>query len=567
MDAVASFFTDTMSGGVASGTNSGTARANQHRNSFVNDHYGTKENGVLSGTSAAAKETVKNTKESSSGGLAGLLGSAKSGQQLLTEKFVEKMIYMALPSVSHPGLGKKELTSYEYRMAAAKNRSGLSVQIMSKNFIAMNSRLSVPFLILDEIIKLLNWENSNFTLVVLIFVSYIILKPIPTLTSVPIFYILFGIMVPAYMHLHKPDEWNTVFDNNPVPANGPNLVDVELPKPVPEFSKEFILNLTDLQNHMSIYVVVFDIINKILCKFAFYSREPLSISIFIVLLGVAVFNALYMDILSTYIPFKLITLVLLWGFSISMHPEFRDRILNYFSSEDTRLRWVLLSSRWEKQILKSLDVQTPEPKDLKVACIYEIQKYNDELKAWELVGYCNDDYSLFSDLRIQEIDLSRILKDQEHNNNSSGKNTSLQDVNPPKDWCWCPKSQWNLDLNVTKWVKENLLQCVEIDEEEKWVYDLNFPDCLARGEYRRRRWIRACNRKSNISATSRKSSATSAPNGNLNDKNTLGNLAATNENVFEDSDDEDQQQQQQQQGLMNGVLPRDLLSGVTKSPK
>lgn len=410
-------------------------------------------------------------RKGSVGSISGPGSTTSTAQQFLADKLVEKLIYMALPPSSEVAM-----KTIEHRVEASRNRPGLSVPIMSRNFIQLNSRLGPPFLVIDEIIKVFNWSNTAYTLSALSLFTYIVMKPLPTLTSIPIFYLLFGLMVPQYLRLHKPDS-NTVFASNPVPASGPPLIKAEVPKPVPEFSKEFVLNLTDLQNHMLLYVMAFDFVNNILSRFAFFVDESVSSAAFLGLLIVAWFNALFMDTISHFIPLKPILILLGWGLALALHPHNRDRFLRKVYSEETRLRTLIITGNIEKRVNEYFNYR--EPSERRQASIFEVQLFDKHNKTWGLVGYSTDHYTLFSDYKISE----KELEDASH---------SLDEVKAPLEWEWTKNSKWALDLDPVSWVALEFVEYVDVDAETKWVYDLSLDG--TRGDYRRRRWIRECTR-------------------------------------------------------------------------
>ena len=354
--------------------------------------------------------------------------SPQSSQSLLNDKLIEKIIYMALPASNDLATA-----SIENRLQAGAARPGLSVPIMSRNFIQLNSRLGIPFMILDDVISIFNWTNPSYTLCILSFYSFLVLKPLPTLVSGPIVYILFGIMSPTYMDIHKPTS-DANLGNNPVPARGPPLKDPRLPAPVQEFSKEFILNLTDLQNHMTLYVMAYDFIYHFLSKFAYFQNESISSAVFLALLFFSCLNALTIDTLSVFIPWKFIFLSLGWAFVISLHPKLRDIVFNMIYSEETRLRILTSTNQIERKIYEQFDLY--EPTERREASIFELQKFNQDEKTWELIGFSTSDYTIFSDARINEIPTSQIAT-----------TLLLDEVKPPVDWEWLVNFDWTLDLH------------------------------------------------------------------------------------------------------------------------
>lgn len=416
-------------------------------------------------------------KSVSSGSGSSVTGSSLSSagiQKLLTDNLVEKVMKMALPPSSDMAL--KSLTE---RKQFASGRPGLSVNIMSRNFRQMNARLSQPFAILDEIIKVFSWTNPAYTISIMLIYTHAVMKPLPTLTSLPIFYLLFGVMVPHYFYMHKPDEC-MYLDGNPTPSQGPPLRKPVIPKPVPELSQEFVLNLTDLQNHMMIYVYVYDFMNEWLSKFAYFTNEKISTAIFLILLVVGLTNVLFLDTLSKYLPIKGVLLTIGWSLIFMLHPKFREWFLSKANSEETRLRVLTLTNRFENIINEHL--RYAEIRENKLVSVFEIQQFSEKDRCWVLVGFSNDDYTLFSDLRINQENIADHCT------------PSLDDVKPPIAWEWVEdEDSWALDLEPIVWVERGFIQYVDIDMGTKWVYDLTLEG--KRGGYRRRMWTNVCTRQ------------------------------------------------------------------------
>lgn len=436
--------------------------------------------------------SVKQSNEKSSGtnndigtpvsGGGGVGGGSNTGssfsstgiQKLLTDNLVEKIMKMALPPASDIGL-----ESLAERKEFARERPRLSANIMGRNFRLMNARLSQPFAILDEIIKICSWKNPAYTISIMLIYTHAVMKPLPTLTSLPIFYLLFGVMVPHYLYMHKPDE-SIYLDGNPTPSPGPPIRKAVVPKPVPELSQEFVLNLTDLQNHMLIYVYFYDFVNEWLAKFAYFTNEKISTAIFLILLLIGLTNALFLDTLSKYLPIKGFILAIGWLLIFMLHPKSKEWFLFKANSEETRLRVLTLTNRFETIINEHL--RYTDVRENKLVSVFEIQKFSEREKCWVLVGFSNDDYTLFSDLRIKQEDIAYHCA------------PTLDEVKPPLAWEWVEDDDsWALDLEPAEWVEQGFIQYVDIDMGTKWVYDLTLEG--KRGEYRRRMWTNVCARQ------------------------------------------------------------------------
>ncbi|GAV51680.1 hypothetical protein ZYGR_0AF01510 [Zygosaccharomyces rouxii] len=428
-----------------------------------------------SGKSSVSHSGLGISAGSSGGGSTSGSSLSSAGiQKLLTDNLVEKIMKMALPPASDMAL--KSLAA---RKQLAKDRPGLSVNTMSRNFRQMNARLSRPFAIFDEIIKVFSWTNPAYTISVMLIYTHAVMKPLPTLTSLPIFYLLFGVMVPHYVYMHKPDD-AIYLDGNPTPSQGPPLRKPFVPKPVPELNQEFVLNLTDLQNHMMIYVNVYDFVNELLTKFAYFTNEKISTAVFLILLVFGLTNTLFLDTLSKYLPVKGFLVGIGWCLIFMLHPKFKERFLSMANSEETRLRVLTLTNRFESILNEHL--RYAEVRENKLVSVFEIQKFSEKDKCWVLVGFSNDDYTLFSDLRINQEDIAHHCT------------PTLDEVKPPVAWEWVEEDDsWALDLEPTEWVEQGFIQYVDIDMGTKWVYDLTLEG--KRGGYRRRMWTNVCARQ------------------------------------------------------------------------
>lgn len=395
-------------------------------------------------------------------------------QQMMTDTLVEKIIKMALPPSS---MAMKDQIAT--RMVSAKNRPSLSVQLLSKNFIAMNSRLVLPFMIIDNVIDFINWENIPMTLSIMCLYTLCILNPLISLTCGPLCYILFQVMVSHYLNVHLPnptDSTSCLLEINRSPAQGPPLKDPILPEPVPEFSQEFVMNLQDLQNHVLIYVVAYDFIYFIMKKFVFFINEQISTVWFMVLLAVTIFNYFFIDIIWNLIPVKLILILFGWSLIILLYPGNRDNFMQKLLSEETRVSWLQITNQYEHKINEQL--RFVEARENRIVDIFEIQVYKKEHKEWTSIGYHNDHYTLFSSLRLKGEKIEPLcVKD-------------IDEIEPPKGWSWISDNSWELDLSPEIWVREKFINNVRIDSSAKWVYDKVEDSAEISKWYRRRMWVR-----------------------------------------------------------------------------
>ncbi|ONH68621.1 Peroxisomal membrane protein PEX29 [Cyberlindnera fabianii] len=273
--------------------------------------------------------------------------------------------------------------------------------------------------------------------------------------------------------------------NNPVLANGPDLKNPNIPTPASEFSKEFLLNLTDLQNHMVLYVYGWDVVVHLLSKFAYFTDEAVSPFYFLSLLIIGLVSVSFGDLIFPLIPIKFILITTGWAATVVFHPYFYDYVFNMVYSEETRYYILGKTNKVEDILHKHFDLE--EPPEQKEVEIFEIHQFNKSAKEWHLVFFLNDDFT--------KISPSRLSYDEHSPIGSLNKSS----IKPPKDWEFITDEDWKIDLYPDSWVKSHLLEgVVRIDIETKWVYDLADDDNGYQPQFRRRRWTRVVTRHSDI---------------------------------------------------------------------
>lgn len=435
----------------------------------------------------------------------------RSSNTLLTNKLMEKVLSMVIP------MDVKHSATLSRRAEMQKSRPALSMNVMSRNLILLNQRLSAAFKLIDGVIRFVNWTDPTFTVGVLLVTTHIILQPSLAL-ALPLALTIIKVMVPHYMIIHPADQWPVAqgwFAQNPVPAVGLPLHRWETPHPAPEFSSEFILNLTDLQNHMLLYVGAYDFIVWLTSDWLFFKDEELSSAVYLLLLAVATSNVIVMPFVLSfiykYVPIKLSLIAAVWCLSILAHPYLREPLLSWLYNEDTRVRFVQLSNQieWflENRLLTPYEdggsggvplEDGPPPE----AEIFELHWYNSTYRTWEPVGFSTDFYTINCPMRSLDTlpDHDDIDADDAAGHFPVAAKESLADIKPPVGWQFSPDN-WAIDLNVHEWVAKNhIADIVSIDADEKWVYDIESPT-ISRF-FRRRRWVRRCFRQSTVNTDS-----------------------------------------------------------------
>ncbi|EGW32028.1 uncharacterized protein SPAPADRAFT_61128 [Spathaspora passalidarum NRRL Y-27907] len=422
--------------------------------------------------------------------------SGSSSSQYMADKLMEKALAMIIPTEIHDYQTTKII---EDRIAIQKQRPGLSFNIMQKNSNMLHQRNSSNYVMINSIIQFFNWDDTYFTIGVLLIITHIILKPL-LLTVAPLVFVLANVIIPHYLLVYPPDATQKYLDVNPVPANLP-LGKYKIAKPVPLFSREFFLNLTDTQNFMRYYIDSYDFIVWITRDYLYFKDEQVSSLVLLLMLGTIIMNFYTVPILFEFalnhVRFVKISMILsIWLFVIMLHPNNRGSLLEWLYNEDTRLNFQNYVNKVEAKLIGLLEENEPGSEDDSIYVeIFELQKLDLGTKIWEFIGFTPNFYTANTSTRQYN---SSISKDED--NTPEGpkylripRKDTLNEILPPKTYEFV--GSWTIDYNVTSWVEQNLIKdLVIIDDDEKWAYDYTEDDEITTDVFRRRRWIRKVTR-------------------------------------------------------------------------
>lgn len=452
--------------------------------------------------------------------------------QQFADKFMERLLDMAIPTTAGVE-DEKELSGLLSRIEMQKSRPPLTVQTMSKNSIALLQRLSLPFVLIDQIILIFLWKDPIYTVCFLLAATLLILNP-STLLAIPSLMLCYFTILPAFGKRHPVDQKTGEF------SKGPMISNIKYPKPVPEISREFLLNVTDLQNHMMIYVIPWDWLNRIIVKYCYFKDERFTTVVFIVSLIISLiistFGSSFMGFILPVVKFM--SVVFLWIFAIVLIPSNRKMMLEHMCSEDTRLRFVTLMNSLDDRFKNEFTWH--QKREIRELEIFELQKFEKETKTWQPVCFSPEIYPINSHLRLENLpidgcnDISyvkppkgwsfineasdqytiRKTKNASTSSLSNGKvrkvtsdlslstgNSFTKDDLSDSSGSGLPFSAikgikgWYLDLVAINWARENYVdEVLTIDDDTKWCYDDMKYTKKDISKYRRRRWIRYCTR-------------------------------------------------------------------------
>ncbi|KAI8625697.1 Pex24p-domain-containing protein [Xylariaceae sp. FL1651] len=440
------------------------------------------------------------------GGIRGRLSAFKEKARL-QDHLVEKLLAQVVP------LEDAEIPQDDplHGLPGRAAKPNFNLTTMSNNFRRFNSRIGVVFVFQARVIRLLSWRRPTHTLSFLAAYTFVCLDP-SLLPLLPLVVLLVSVLIPSFIARHPAAEFSLASEQAVgYSPHGPPIAPAVTVKPVKELSRDFFLNLRDLQNCMEDFSQLHDIIVRLVVPRTNFSNEAQSSALFVVLFAAC----LFMSIAANIIPWRLIFLVVGWGVTCMGHPVVQRQLETAHKKhvqpqEEKAMTWV---EKWvERDVI--LD-SAPETREVE---IFELQHLSGagEWEAW-----------LFSASPYDPLSPSRTAGERP-------VGTRLfEDVQPPQGWEWSEK-KWALDLWSREWVEERIITGVEIETEgERWVYDIydeqtdkvgviegstltkgkgkdtGRPPMLSRpsweegedgdgrrGEWRRRRWVRLVKRKS-----------------------------------------------------------------------
>lgn len=416
----------------------------------------------------------------------------------IMDKLFERLVNMIIPV--NDSLNNSVISE---RLEMQKTRPPLSMNVMSQNSVKMTSRLTNIFILIDNTIKCFSWHNPYLTVGVLLIATHLILNPY-LVFALPIALVVIKIMIPHYLIIHPPDK--SVLSTEPMPDDGPMLQPPKIPGPVPQFSQEFLLNFTDLQNHMMLYVNSYDFILWVTRDLLYFKNEDLSS---VVMLGLILLMVLQVWglpklilIASNYVPLvKGMLIFMVWFTGIMIYPSnlegTRSVIQLYMieNEEDEEKGYSNNLKQFQTKLINKLLVHEKLIDNMKMLEVFELQRFNRLNNTWDFIGFVNNSFPINHSLRKLNDNLFKDSEDdiELEDNIKLQRIGKITAITPPSGWEFIDDLPWVIDLTPLEWCGDQLIKdLVNIDDDEKWVYDYN--DDGKAEMFRRRRWIRPVKR-------------------------------------------------------------------------
>lgn len=380
---------------------------------------------------------------------------------LFVEKLISRMIPEKLPEREH----FKELSEEEKRKSQT-----VSATILTKNLKKLTPKLGIVFEFQDSIVRLLTWRNPSGTVTMLIFGTMICYNPMYLIT-LPILYIIYGLMVPGYMQRHPMRRTlypvrkvygrsllRDITDSGTGKAwhppgaiheysYGAQANDSDSPYLEDPLSNgvEFVANLRDVQTATSATVALSESLEKFIYGTAGFKDERYSTTVFLKYL----FWFSFLGVVSKFVNWSLVISIWLWYSMIKSHPKVK-KVFEAFKRKAKPQIEAIEPKRSHSLILD-------EPPEAKYVEIYEIHQQGITPRHWSFYRYSSQVFDPLDKYRKLQKPPPGVL--------------SLEEIHPPKTWTFDENSKWEIDFDVAKWATERGLK---YETESEFLVDDSF---------------------------------------------------------------------------------------------
>jgi Integral peroxisomal membrane peroxin len=154
----------------------------------------------------------------------------------------------------------------------------------------------------NKIEDVLSWRNPVETVSAMALFSLVTINP-SLLVSLPLFILVFALLVPSYQSRHPPPP--TALSNAPTEVTQAISPAPQPAKPAPELSRDFFMNMRDIQNSMDDFSDLYDLVGKWVMEVTTFGDEPLSSTV----LAFTTIGALGLLLFIQFLPMRLIILI------------------------------------------------------------------------------------------------------------------------------------------------------------------------------------------------------------------------------------------------------------------
>ncbi|KAI5966981.1 uncharacterized protein KGF55_000390 [Candida pseudojiufengensis] len=442
----------------------------------------------------------------------------KKSSSSTTNHFADRMIEKIMKSSIPQDIPEREIFEKRLNDPERNKRPGLSIGTLTSNVKQLASKMTNFFAIQYEIIHIITWKQPNKTLSVLVLYTAACLWP-HLILAYPLIFILFGIMIPGYVHRHPPmrsdlikvkkrgqsllkflnatpetsivedmvdenylredaeiasstysisEEASDITISSSQPQSSKTSNKVEDKKESSERRKSnvaLLINLRDFQNLTTDVLQALDNGEKFYYETAGFKDERLSTFIFYGIL-VATFATLF---LGQFIPWRLIFINAGWIGLILCHPKAKKYLIDMSKSRKENAKYAKI----KKEIEQEAQIEKNGKPEEQVSMATTVKN---DIKQFDRNDIIVDDKPEVRIVEVYELQIKSILKsnwsfyrysttmyDKDNKNRIAGKRPvgvdHLNKVLPPKDWKFDMGfvNKWVLDTKPKEYIKERSL--------------------------------------------------------------------------------------------------------------
>jgi Integral peroxisomal membrane peroxin len=381
----------------------------------------------------------------------------------LVDRFIHKLSSLSVKDT------KSETSSH----MSAKDEEEVSISVsiiassLSKIVVSAQGLAGLQL----QVKRFMSWESYSFTISILCIYTFLCLHPY-LLVCIPAGSLLVSVLIPGFDARHPlpehmlPTKLTQASEYDDVMPD----LDVELPKPVDKpQNRDSLKKIRELQVSLTNLVrAIEDIENFVKGPGSFMGDERKSTAIFLLAFQAMVLGALG----ASFVPVHVAVIGFGWSIVFLSHPVVKKRVqtarAKYMEGREKALE-EFVEQVEESEVILDL---APEYRQVE---IFELQRQGLTPRIWNPWLFTSVVYNDTSYWRTSET--------------RPPGTRFLDDVEPPQGWQFDDQQTWELDCSPKWWVTHRAVRNVELDMDNGWVYDYLKGQ---RGEWRRRRWVRAC---------------------------------------------------------------------------
>ena len=253
--------------------------------------------------------------------------------------------------------------------SSAADDSELSMGLMTHNFRRFIARIGIMFQSRDHVMEMAQWKHPPETLAYLVIVSAIILHPLVVVPLIVPALALFTLLLPSYVqrHLTQAVQVSGAVESGPPIAPAPPA----LAKPAPVESRDFLLNMRDIQNLMRDYADTYDWLRLHLGPMTNFSNEQTSASLVVVCVAVCAAWLVAVPWITARVA-QYIVVGTVWAVALSLHPVIAARIAMHDHAY-ARQSWALVQGTLQADYIAPRHTISSSSANAQKIYVYEYQ--------------------------------------------------------------------------------------------------------------------------------------------------------------------------------------------------